>query len=116
MVVSDSVLKNARGRRTEYELIPLRSGVARHTELFSRNDFWITRAKPDELLAVHLPNYARGESVAGEDIAVWYTGSLRHEDHMRDEDRDAVPVLWVGFELRPRNLFDATPLFGKDAR
>ncbi|WP_442755788.1 hypothetical protein ACNHKD_03775 [Methylocystis sp. JAN1] len=116
IVVSDSVLKNARGRRTEYELIPLRSGVARHTELFSRNDFWITRAKPDELLAVNLPDYAKGEPVAGEDIAVWYTGSLRHEDHMRDEDRDAVPVLWVGFELRPRNLFDATPFFGKDAR
>lgn len=111
IVVSDSALKNGRGRPTEYELVPVRTGMTRHSELFTRSDFWVTRAKPGEVLAVELWKYANDESTVGEDNVVWYTGSLRHEDHMRDEDRDAVPVLWAGFELRPRNLFDRTPFF-----
>lgn len=109
IVVSDSALRNGRGRQTEYELIPIRTGLTRHTELFSRNDFWVTRAKDDENLAAKLPEYANGQPTIGQDNIIWYTGSLRHEDHMRDEDREAVPVIWAGFELRPRNLFDGTP-------
>jgi hypothetical protein len=30
---------------------------------------------------------------------------------MRDEDRDTVPVLWIGFRLEPQNLWDGTPLY-----
>jgi hypothetical protein len=48
---------------------------------------------------------------ANADIVFWYNGAAHHEDHMRDEDRDTVPVLWTGFELIPSNLFERTPFF-----
>jgi len=64
-----------------------------------------------KLLAKNLPSYVNGQNVADADVVVWYTGSDHHEDDMRDEDRDTVPVLWTGFELIPQNLFDGTPFF-----
>jgi Cu2+-containing amine oxidase len=36
---------------------------------------------------------------------------MHHESSMRDEDRETVPIHWVGFELMPHNLFDGTPLY-----
>jgi len=63
------------------------------------------------LLAKNLPSYVNGQNVASADVVVWYMGSDHHEDNMRDEDRDTVPVLWTGFELIPQNLFDGTPFF-----
>jgi primary-amine oxidase len=110
--VRDARLRNGRGRRTAYELLPLRSGSARHTEPYTMNDVWVTRAaEPPELSPRDLPSYVDGESVANTDIVVWYTASAHHENGMRDEDRDVVPVLWTGFDLIPINLFDRTPLY-----
>ncbi len=109
--IGDSALVNSNGRSTLYELIPFRRGTARHTEAFTKKDFWVTRFG-DEFFAQDLPAYvANAQSTAGQDIVVWYTGSCHHEDGMRDEDRDTVPVIWVEFELVPKNLFDATPFF-----
>ncbi len=110
--IFDSKLQNGNGRRTSYELVPLRSGTARHSEPFTKKDFWVTRFNPTEILAPNLPTYiADGQSTHNADIVVWYTGSVHHENDPRDEDRDTVPVLWTGFELRPKNLFDRTPFF-----
>lgn len=110
LVITDSALRNARGRQTAYELIPLRTGTNRHTEAFTRNDFWVTRYNSGtELLAINLPSFVNGQSTVGQDNVVWYTGPVHHEDNMRDEDRQSVPVIWVGFELAPNNLFDRTP-------
>ena len=63
------------------------------------------------MLAKELPTYVDGESVVDADVVVWYTGSAHHENNMRDEDRQTVPVKWIGFELSPQNLFDGTPFF-----
>lgn len=109
--IGDDFLKNGRGRPTSYELVPYRMGTARHTELFTKNDFWVTAANATELLAKDLPTYVNGQNVSSADVVVWYTGSEHHEDAMRDEDRDTVPVIWAGFELVPQNLFDRTPFF-----
>jgi Cu2+-containing amine oxidase len=98
---------------TAYQsLVPSRSGTARHTELFTRNDFWVTRYNGSELLAVNLPTYiANGESTANTDVVVWYTGSFHHEANEPDEDANTVGVHWTGFELKPKNLFDGTPFY-----
>jgi Cu2+-containing amine oxidase len=109
--IEDDVLKNGNGRVTSYELVPYRTGTARHTEPFSQTDFWVTAANPAQLLARNLSSYLNGQDVSSADIVVWYTGSAHHEDGMRDEDRDTVPVMWTGFELVPKNLFERTPLF-----
>jgi primary-amine oxidase len=109
--ITDSALQNPNGRQTAYELIPVRSGSARHKEVFTKTDFWVTRHKPTELLAAHLVSYLNNESVDGQDVVLWYTGSACHLDNMRDEDTNTVPVKWVGFTLKPKNLFARTPLY-----
>jgi primary-amine oxidase len=109
--IGDDTLQNGNGRPTSYELQPYRTGSGRHSEAFTKNDFWVTLANPAEVFAKNLPTYVNGQNVVSADVVVWYTGSAHHEDGMRDEDRDTVPVLWTGFELHPQNLFDRTPLY-----
>ena len=118
--IYDRTLKNGPfppprlARETYYELVPMRSGTARHSEAFTQKDFWVTRyqANPEQLLARDLPTYiANRQPTVDEDIVIWYTGSEHHEKNSRDEDLNTVPVLWTGFELIPNNLFDGTPFY-----
>jgi hypothetical protein len=110
--IFDRTLENGRGHPTSYELVPMRTGTARHSEPFTKKDFWVTVYNPAEILAVNLPTYIRDEQpTVNEDLVIWYTGSAHHEDNPRDEDRNTVPVIWTGFELLPKNLFDNTPFY-----
>jgi len=111
--IFDRTLQNERGRPTSYELVPLRTGTARYTdEPFTKKEFWVTRYNPAQILAVNLPNYVSNEqSTVNQDLVIWYTSSAHHESNERDEDRDTVPVIWTGFELVPKNLFDRTPFY-----
>jgi Cu2+-containing amine oxidase len=113
--IFDRTLTNGnpdRPRPTSYELVPMRTGTARHSEPYTMTDFWVTRYKPEEILAVNLPTYIRdGQPTVNEDLVIWYTGSAHHEDNPRDEDRNTVPMIWTGFELVPHNLFDHTPFY-----
>jgi Cu2+-containing amine oxidase len=110
--IFDRTLKNGNGRPTSYELVPMRTGTARHSEPYTKKDFWVTRSNPEELLAKNLPTYIEDrQSTVNEDLVLWYTGSAHHEDNPRDEDRNTVPVIWTGFELVPKNLFDHTPFY-----
>jgi Cu2+-containing amine oxidase len=112
LVIEDKTLQNGNGRRTSYELVPMRSGTARHSEPFLKKDFWVTLYDPAELLADDLPTYIRdGHSTVDEDLVIWYTGSEHHETNSRDEDFNTVPILWTGFELIPQNLFNKTPFY-----
>jgi len=115
--IGDARLQNGMGHKTSYELVPMRSGTARHNEPWTKADFWITRYRPSQLQAVNgnasqsLPDYITGEPTITKDLVVWYTGSEHHENGSRDEDLNTVPVLWTGFELVPHNLFDRTPFY-----
>jgi len=113
LMIQDRTLKNANGRPTTYELVPMRSGTARHTEAFTKKDFWVSRFDPAQsFLADDLPVYVQNrQPTVNTDLVIWYTGSEHHETNSRDEDRDTVPVLWTGFELVPNNLFDGTPFY-----
>ena len=116
LVIKDSMLKNGpppKGRPTSYELVPMRSGTARHTEHFLKKDFWVTRYDSmQSFLAIHLPDYVRNkQSTVNQDLVIWYTGSEHHENKSRDEDANTVPVLWTGFDLIPQNLFNHTPFY-----
>ena len=112
LVIEDRTLENSNGRRTSYELVPMRSGTARHNEPYTRADFWVTVYDPAELLAEDLPIYVRdGLSTVDKDLVIWYTGSEHHETDSRDEDFNTVPVLWTGFQLIPNNLFNKTPFY-----
>jgi Cu2+-containing amine oxidase len=118
--IFDRTLLNGNGRHTAYELVPMRSGTARHNEPYTKADFWVTRYNPAEILAVNLPTYISDQqSTENADIVLWYTGSAHHEgtgvggqgDGPRDEDFNTVPVLWTGFDLIPHNLFNKTPFY-----
>jgi Cu2+-containing amine oxidase len=81
-------------------------------------DFWATRYRGTELRYDLLPTYvSNGESVTNTDIVLWHITPVHHMP--RDEDgafqgsiwRGSALIMWGGFDLRPRNLFDRTPLF-----
>ena len=121
--------KNANGKNISYDLMPIRQGTARHKEAFTHNDLWVTKShaeRPLEMLFANLPTIIRDhEVVEGTDIVLWYTSSSHHEP--RDEDgkgntgrrlwfwddgwEGSALVMWSGFDLRPRNLFDRTPFY-----
>jgi primary-amine oxidase len=114
LVTEDSTLKNGNTppRATSYELVPMRSGTARHTEDFTKEDFWVTRYRPEQILANKLPTYiSNQQDTSNQDIVIWYTGSEHHETNSRAEDNNTVPIIWTGFELIPNNLFDGTPFY-----
>lgn len=111
--VEDATSVNGRGRARGYSLAPLRGGLPKLRETFTRYPIWVTRGHGpgQELRAVDLPRYVDKESVDGEDVVLWYLDAHHHEQDMRDEDRDTVPVLWIGFRLEPQNFWDRTPFY-----
>jgi len=124
-------MRNAVGNPVAYDLVPLRTGTQRHfgsgppDEAFTHGDFWVlpfTMGKNNnigELSCSNLPNYVKaGRSIENKDVVIWYISSAHHMP--RDEDLQGPPgsrqtgatlVLWSGFELRPRSVFDSTPMY-----
>ena len=111
--VEDGASVNGRGRARAYSLAPVREGLPKFREGWTRHPIWVTRGHGpgQELRAFDLPSYVNKESVAGQDVVLWYLDTHHHEESMRDEDRDAVPVLWIGFRLEPQNFWDRTPFY-----
>src|SRR6267378_71703 len=123
LVVSNK--KNGQGKNMGYELVPNRQGTPRHWaqgEGFTTYDFWVTPAKWDEQHYVNLPKFvARKRNIKNTDIVLWYMSSGYHLP--RDEDgvfigpngqpqvRGVAMTMWNGFELRPRNVFEKSPLY-----
>jgi primary-amine oxidase len=124
--VVNEKLKNAQGKPCSYDLMPQRMGTARHfggdreqrEENCTLHDFWVTRAKADELNYTKLPQYvADKESIKDADVVLWYSSPMHHEP--RSEDGEIVDgqiegcthVAWSTFYLRPSNIFDRTPFY-----
>jgi Cu2+-containing amine oxidase len=111
--IYDETLVNEQGKRSSFRLTPLRTGTSRHDVPYTQKDFWVTRVnrKSEETAAPDLPLYVSDQqSVSRQDIAVWYTGALHHEE--RDEDDNgATQLLPVGFMLKPHDFFSSSPLF-----
>ena len=117
--IHDSLLKNSHGNSSMYHLMPLRLGNSRHQEAFTKNDFWVTRYNPTEFSPKNLPNTytTPAQAVNGSDVVVWYTHGAHHL--VRDEDgriisgvwKGVAHIMWVGFMLKPHNVFDGTPLY-----
>lgn len=115
--VTDTATTNSHGENISYDLLPLRPGTPRHLEPFAHHDFWVTRYRGTELAYSQVPSYVNGESVTDTDVVLWYVAPLHH--HPRREDGAVVNgvwqgvalAMWGGFDLRPRDLFDGTPLY-----
>jgi primary-amine oxidase len=124
--VENTVKKNKNGRPLGYDLIPLRYGSSRHSnhrdEQYTQHDFWVTRYEPDQLDPRKLPDYVKNaDSIMGEDVVLWYNCAALHiprdEDFLTVKQGTQMPgaavMTWVGFDLKPRNIFSRTPLFPK---
>jgi primary-amine oxidase len=115
--VRDTVRKNSQGKNVAYDLRPVRFGTARHQEAFARHDFWVSRYRGTELYYPMVADYVgNNESVTNTDIVLWHISPLHHmprsEDGKEEGGWNGVALtMWGGFDLRPRDLFDGTPLY-----
>lgn len=108
--IRDQTLKNSNGKPSEWHLMPLRDGTPIHQEDFTQNAFWVTLYKWGETFGDQLPHYIDPpEPVANSDVVLWYYGGLHHL--VRDEDTEMTHLMWVGFILKPHNVWSKTPLF-----
>lgn len=110
LMVRDATLKNTNGKPSEWHLMPMVAGTPLHQEAFTKNTFWVTRYKWGEMSGDILPTYvAPAEAVNNKDVVLWYYAGLHHL--IRDEDSDMTHLMWVGFTLKPANLWAKTPLY-----
>jgi len=115
--VMNTQKKNGQGKNVSYDLMPKKDGLARHFEDFTHHDFWVTRYHSNERFYTQLPTYiANQESSQDTDVVIWCATSMHHLPRSEDGKFvngvwDGVALLmWSGFDLRPRDLFDTTPL------
>jgi Cu2+-containing amine oxidase len=125
---------NSRGQPVAYDLVSSRTGAAadllpihntrRANMDFINYDYWVTRT-PEAFKHYHqVPEVAAAaRPLAGARTTVWHSVGSLHAP--RDEDfgpggvdaaKGAALTEWVGFTLRPRNLFDGTPLFAREEK
>jgi primary-amine oxidase len=125
--VESASRRNAMGNPTSFQLQPGHSDVsildpdepAQQRAAFSGAALWVTHYNPNETFAAGMyPNQNRNveglpqyvgnhESIANQDLVLWYTIGFRHET--RSEDWPVMPGMWHSFKIRPFNYFDRNP-------
>lgn len=122
----DSTLKNEAGKTVSYELWPhARTGSPRHWgrgDEFTHHDYWVTPHDVREQYYGRVHQFAaQKRKISNANVVLWYLSPAYHLP--RDEDglftgpggriqvRGVAMTTWCGFELRPRNVFDKSPLY-----
>jgi hypothetical protein len=122
--------KNAHGYPLSYDLIPLRFGAMRQQQPeggsyaanmdFINYDFWVTHTEPGNTAYVDVPQYAsKKRPLSGHPTTVWTCTPAIHvprtEDFGPNDGKMSYTgvaiTTWTGFMLKPRDLFDGTPLY-----
>ncbi len=122
--------KNSHGRPVSYDVISERYGANRQLQPeggtydanldFVNQDFWVTRTESGFTDFIDVPRYAREKrSLTGQPTTIWLSTPALHS--ARTEDFDIADgtnsyggvaiTTWAGFTLKPRDLFDGTPLY-----
>jgi primary-amine oxidase len=125
--VESAEAKNRVGKATGYAIEPGNLAVpysapdfpALERAAFARHQAWFTRYKDGELYAAGdfpnqaktqdgLPTFVAGsESIAGQDVVLWYTTGFTHVT--RPEDFPVMSTEYVSFKLAPRGFFARNP-------
>lgn len=120
-VVNDQI-RNIRNQPLAYDVMPYKHGNARHhgpdNEQCTQHDFWVTVNRKGEIYYPKLPKYVAGANpIMNKDVVVWLSTPGHHEPRSEDGEMKgtsfvgATPLMWCGFDLKPRNLFDRSPLY-----
>jgi Cu2+-containing amine oxidase len=128
--VQSRVRKNAHGRPVAFDLIPQRVGALRQLQPeggsyasnmdFINYDFWVTRTESGFTDYIEVPQYAsQKRSLTGYPTTVWHCTPALHaargEDFGNEDGKNNYTGLavtfWTGFYVKPRDLFDSTPLY-----
>jgi hypothetical protein len=128
--VASRARKNSHGRPISYDLISLRQGGIRQLQReggtydadmdFINNDFWVTRSESGFTDYIDVPRYARDHRpLTGQPTTVWLCTPALHVPRTEDFGTDTgtnsfggvAITTWAGFTLKPRDLFDGTPLY-----
>lgn len=122
--------KNAHGRPIAYDLITQRVGALRQLQpeggSYDSNmdwinyDFWVTRTEPRNTAYIEVPQYAsQKRPLTGQPTTIWHCAPVLHaarsEDFGPENGKNSYTGLavtfYTGFYLKPRDLFDSTPLY-----
>jgi hypothetical protein len=128
--VQSQVRKNAHGKPMAFDLVPMRLGTLRQLQPegesldsdmdFINNDFWVTRTESGNTSYIDVPRYAsQKRPLAGYPTTVWHCTPVLHfprgEDFGSQDGTSSYEGLavtfWTGFFVKPRDLFDSTPLY-----
>lgn len=120
--VQSTVRKNGNDQPTAYDLLPLRFGSVRNfpdRHDFVNHDFWVTRTDKNFNVYRDVPKYSKEErSLDGHPVTIWHSSPGVHIPRAEDFGPDGrnnnagvALTFWTGFIMRPRNLFDSTPLY-----
>jgi hypothetical protein len=122
--------KNAHGRPIAFDLIPVRLGALRQMQPqggtyasnmdFINYDFWVTRTESGFTSYIDVPQYAsQRRPLTGYPTTVWHCSPVLHfprsEDFGSEDGKNSYTgvgsAFWTGFYIRPRDLFDGSPLY-----
>jgi hypothetical protein len=127
--VQSRVRKNAHGRSVAFDLIPHRLGALRQLQPegssatnmdFINYDFWVTRTESGFTSYMDVPQYAsQHRPLNGYPVTLWHCAPTIHfprgEDFGSADGKSSYAgvalTFWTGFYLKPRDLFDSTPLY-----
>lgn len=117
--IGNDNLRNRRGQASTYQLmLKTEGGSSRHSEAFTRAEYWVSRYRSDEYYPGDLDRFvADGAATGNNDVVFWVKASAHHDP--RDEDgvddrgqwMGVTHTMGAGFMLMPHNLFDCSPLY-----
>jgi hypothetical protein len=109
---------------TGYDLMTVRTGSCRNFPgprfEYANRDFWVTAADPSFTEFRQVPEYVERSpgTLDGKPVRVWHNAAVLHVPRAEDFGPDGrsnanglAIAAYAGFHLKPRNLFDKTPLF-----
>lgn len=128
--VASKVRKNSHGYPIAYDVVSQRLGGVGRLQReggtddadmdFINQDFWVTRTESGFTDYLDVPRYARGRRpLTGSPTTIWLCTPALHVARTEDfgieagtnSYRGVAITTWAGFVLKPRDLFDGTPLY-----
>jgi hypothetical protein len=122
--------KNSHGYPVSYDVVSHRLGATHLLQReggawdsdmeFINQDFWVTRTESGFTDYLDVPRYAKEKRpLTGQPTTIWLSTPALHVARTEDFDSEngtnsyggVAITTWAGFQLKPRDLFDGTPLY-----